>query len=378
MEISEAAVLANIASVRRLVDPATVLMGVVKADAYGHGLVSFSRLLVRHGVEQLAVAHAEEAFRLRDAGIDAPVLVLNHAPTADLPGLLRAGIRQAVYGEAQARAVSRAARALGCPARIHVKVDTGLSRFGFSSGNLAPLARIAALDNVVVEGFHTHLASAEEDVADRQLSLFDDACRRATGLLGYRPTRHALASAAIAAGLHGRAPLEMVRPGILLCGLPPSYTASDVPGDAGRFQPVLSMTSRIEQIRSVAAGTRIGYGAAHVTSAPATIAIVPVGFADGLPRALADSGRVIVARRYAPIVGPVGMGHLTLDVTGIPGVSTGDEVVLLGSDGHRRLGIQDWAAAAGTINTDVLVRLASAAPRVVRPLSEVIEQECYV
>ncbi|MGW0708595.1 alanine racemase [Streptomyces sp. NPDC002643] len=374
LELSEEAVVGNLAAVRRLIDPGTVLMGVVKADAYGHGLVPFSRLLVRHGVRRLAVAHAEEAFRLRDAGINVPVLVLGAVPTGNLPDLIRADLRQTVYAESQARALSRAATVLGRPARVHVEFDTGLCRYGLDPADAGALHRIAALDNLVVEGLYTHLSGTAPEPVDRQLTRFAEACRSATAALGRRPLRHALASPGLAAGLHRRTAMEMVRPGILLYGLGPSHSPSLLP-DLPEFRPVLSMTSRIEQLRRVETGTRVGYDGAYTTPRPAVIATVPVGFADGLPKALGGTGRVLVGGMCAPIVGQVGMGHINVDVTEVPRAETGDEVVLLGDRAGHRLGVQDWADAAGTINTEVLVRLAPVAPRTVRQLPYPTEQE---
>ncbi|MFJ2030469.1 alanine racemase [Streptosporangium sp. NPDC087985] len=367
VHLDEAAIRDNIQTVRRLITPATTVMGVVKANAYGHGLVLTARLLTRHGVQQLAVATTGEACALRDAGLQVPITVLSPPPSAVMVELAARGLRPSLSTLAAARDLHRAGVRLGRPVPVHLEIDTGLGRFGWAptASSIAQITHLATLDHLVVSGIYTHLSSEHPDSCADQLRLFTWMYTKAAAALGYRPPRHVLASSGLAAGLHRRTRLEMVRPGALLYGLTPSYsrTASML-----CLRPVLSLTSHIEHLTCVPSGTPIGYGATYRTTAPTVVAVVPAGFADGVPRQLAGSGRVLICGHYASVIGCVGMTHLTIDVTHIPQVVVGEAVILIGAHGERAIDAQEWARLAKTINSDVLTRIAPTISRTVTTL----------
>ncbi|MEU4576071.1 alanine racemase [Nonomuraea sp. NPDC023979] len=364
IQLDETAVHANLATVRRLASPTTTIMGVVKANAYGHGLETASRLLIRHGVQELAVATIDEGCRLREAGIHVPVTLLAPVTAASAREVAARRLRPSLSCLAAARDLHRAARAGRRPLPVHIEIDTGLGRYGWPAMRtaLAPLEQLAALDGLVVASVYTHLGGACRAALADQLRLFDHAYAQVAAVLGHRPRRHALASSAMSAGLCHPTATQLVRPGALLYGLAPCY--GDIPSPRG-LRPVLSATSHIAHLTELPAGASIGYGAARRLPEPARIAVVPAGFADGIPRQLADRGRVLIRGRYAPIVATVGMTHLTIDVTDIPHASTGDTVTLIGAQGAAAIDVSEWARLTGTITSDVLTRLAPALPRAV-------------
>lgn len=363
VHLDEAALRANLATVRRLAGPTTPIMGVVKANAYGHGLIKTSELLVRHGVHHLAVADVEEACRLRDAGLAVPITIL--APTsADAARAVVTGRLQASLSDlASARHLNRAAARYGSRAQVHVEIDTGLSRYGWSptASGLAEIESLTRLGRLAVAGVFTHLSGGcPEELAD-QLRLFGNAYERVCAALGHRPVRHALASTALAACLRDHAPQTMIRPGALLYGVAPR--CESVPAPAG-LRPVLSLTSRVALLRSVPAGSAVGYEAAYRASRDALVALVPAGFGDGIPRQLAGIGRALVRTHEAPII-DVAMSHLAIDVTGIPGAGVGDIVTLIGSQGGHSIDVQEWASLTGAVNSDLLTGIAPTLPRAV-------------
>ncbi|WP_433259362.1 alanine racemase (plasmid) [Streptosporangium sp. CA-135522] len=371
VHLDEAALRDNIQTVRRLLTPAATVMGVVKAHAYGHGLVLAARLLTRHGVQHLAVATTDEACTLRDAGLQVPITLLSPPAPAAMAELVARDLRPALSTLAAARDLHRIGVRRGRPVPVHLEIDTGLGRFGWAptAASIAQITRLAALDHLVVCGIYTHLSSQDPDLCAHQLRLFTWVYAKAAAALGYRPPRHVLASSGLAAGLHRRTRLEMVRPGALLYGLPPSYSPPASPtAPTLDLRPVLSLTSRIEHLARLPSGTPIGYGATYRTAASTVVAVVPAGFADGVPRQLTGSGRVLICGHYAPVIGCVGMTHLTVDVTHIPQATVGETVILIGAHGERAIDAQEWARLATTINSDVLTRIAPAIARTVTTL----------
>ncbi|MEV6984018.1 alanine racemase [Sphaerisporangium sp. NPDC051017] len=361
--LDEAAIRDNIRAVRHLSGTAQV-MGVVKANAYGHGLVPAARLLVHHGVHQLAVATPEEACVLREAGLRAPITVLSPTSASAMAELVARRVRPSLSTLAAARDLHRAAVRLGRRAPVHLEVDTGLGRYGWAPtpAGVAQIERLTMLDHLVVASVYTHLGGTCRDSLADGLQRFQRMYEKVVEVLGHRPARHALASSALAAGLHNDTPLEMVRPGALLYGLAPAYAAA--PLGIG-LRSVLSLTSHIAHVSEMPAGASIGYDATYRTLEPVVVAVVPAGFADGIPRVLAGAGRVLIHGCHAPIIGTVGMTHLTVDVTDIPQAALGDAVTLIGAQGVRAIDAQEWARLAGTINSDVLTRVAPTFPRTV-------------
>lgn len=346
------AIVHNVRALRALLPGRPAFMAVVKADAYGHGAVPVSQAATGAGAQWLGVATADEALDLRAAGLRSPILVLGPAPREWLPDLVRAGCAVTIQDEASLAA----AAAVSAPdrPRIHIKVDTGMTRLGIDPARLAGL--VAAVDpaRVVVEGVFTHLACADDPdpgMTRAQLAAFafaaDVVRARFPGAL-----RHAAASAAVIA--HPEAALDLVRVGIALYGVPPAPHLSSVD-----VRPAMSLVSRVIRTRRVEAGTPVSYGATYRAPRDTVIATVPVGYADGYPRALSGRGEMLVGGRRCPVAGRVCMDYTMLDVGDVP-VREGDEVTVFGPG----LPATEVAEAAGTIAYELFCRIGPRVPRI--------------
>lgn len=354
---------------------------VVKADAYGHGSVPVARAALAGGAVLLAVAMVEEALVLRDAGVDAPILVLSQPPHDDLAGAVAAGVEMAVYSPACLEAL-RAAVAVspgpgGEPVGVHVKVDTGMHRLGTSPGEAVALAAaVASSPGLRLAGVWTHCACADE-AGDTFTAVQVDRFKGAlTALEGAGVHPHMVHMANSAAGLfHPGTRFDVVRFGISLYGIHP---APDLGGDLG-LRPALSVRSEVVHTTVVPAGEGVSYGLRRPVATDTLVATVPAGYADGVARSLfqaaggapgpgAGGGGVLIGGRFRPLAGTVTMDYVIADCgpvadTGSPPVQVGDEVVLLGTQGDASITAWDWAAATGSIPNEVLSRLGTRAPR---------------
>lgn len=351
VDIDLAALRSNFSLVRRLSSPGSRIIGVVKSDAYGHGMIPVSRELEKSGAGFLAVGKFWEALELREDGIGLPVLVLLGLEPEDAKEAIRLGIRPAIFRLDQARAMSDAARSLEMPARVHVKLDTGMGRLGVPCKELAAFAeQIKLLPGIVVEGILSHFAEADEpdkSFCDFQIYRFADAI----GTFSRQGLPFSYAHISNSAGVIDlpQAHFHLVRPGIMLYGSHPSGG----PSDGVDLQPVMSFKSKIIQLKEVAAGHPIGYGRTFSTQRESRIATVPVGYDDGYFRTLSNRGRALVRGKGAPIVGRVSMNLITLDVTDIPEAREDDEVVLLGRQADERITAEEIARLCGTISYEV-------------------------
>lgn len=339
------------------------VIGVVKANAYGHGAVRVARTLVEAGAPWLAVADIEEGIELREAGVPGRILVFGALSVSDVSGLFTHQLTPTLSSPSAARAVAAAAAARGVRLACHLKIDTGLNRLGFRCDNLVrTLPEVFAQPSLELEGVFTHYSTAddaEDPLFERQRQRFDAALATVRELGGAPRFVHAANSAATLRD--SRTWADAVRPGLLLYGLVPPPMASTL-----ALTPAMRLTSRVVAVKGVRPGERIGYGGRHEATAPMRVAIVPAGYADGLDRRLEGRGAVLVRGRRAPIVGAVSMDMLTIDVTDIDGVSTGDEVVLLGAQGEaswQTIDAREMAAWIGTIPYEVLCRLGSRVER---------------
>lgn len=350
----------NVACLARLAHPAK-LMAVLKADAYGHGAVKIARTALNRGASWLGVATLGEALTLRRAGITAPVLVLGYLPAWQAGDALRHNIRATVFTPAVLEAFSEAAQRLHTTARLHLKVDTGMGRLGVLPQEAVAFVRDNALPNVEIEGIFTHFGRAEEadlQSARAQWQTFQ-AIVAELETLGLRPP---VAHAANTAGLLNlpSARFDMVRAGIGLYGLAPSADTPLPP----EMRPVLAFKTTIGQVKTLPPGSPIGYGAAYTTQTQETIAVIPVGYADGFRRGPYTWGEVLVKGQRAPLVGRVSMDQATINVTHIPNVRQGDEVVLIGRQGSESLTAEEVAARLGTINYEVISQILARVPRI--------------
>ena len=336
------------------------VIAVVKADAYGHGVEAVAETLVEAGAAMLAAFTVEEALVIRRAGITAPVLVLSGvSDRAEAEAAIAADCALVVWDLERARLVDEVAAAAGRIARVHFKVDTGLTRLGAPLAEApARLAAIRELRHLEVDGLFTHLATADEpDVAnDRaQLARFADVMRAIA-----TPPRwvHAAASAGVAA--FGAVPgCNAIRPGVSLYGL---HAAPHLAG-ALRLRPALEWRSHVHRVAAVPKGTGVSYGLEYRLPRDGRVATVPVGYGDGLPRALGRHGRVLLGGRALPFAGRVAMDLVMLDVTELPATREGDEVVVIGAQGPARQTADDLAAAVGTISYEILVGIRRRVPR---------------
>lgn len=352
----------NYRALRAMLPQGCRFLGVVKADAYGHGAVQVARRLETLGAEYLAVACLDEALELRQAGITTPILILGYTPVERADSLLEGGITQTVYDVDMAKALSDAAMAAGKSLKIHVKADTGMSRLGWLCGEadqsaaVEAIAQVCALPGLEAEGIYTHFANADgdEDYTMLQFTRFLDLLEALKDRGITFAIRHCAASAA--ALKFPCTHLDMVRPGIALYGHYPDPSCEGLDGLG--LRPVMTLKTRVASVKTVPAGTPVSYGCTHVLDRETKLAALTIGYADGLPRLCSDGLEVLVKGSRAPIVGRICMDMCMADVTGLD-VAPGDEVEVFG----EHLPIEDVAALAGTIEYELLCAVS---PRVHR------------
>jgi alanine racemase len=338
------------------------VLAVVKAQAYGHGAIPVARRLVELGCPMLGVATVEEGRNLREAGIQAPILIMGPVFPEQAEAIARAKLTPVVYTHALARSLADASAGAGTKCPVHVKVDTGMGRVGVPpEGALDFISDISGLPGVSVEGLMTHFADADlrdKAFAAAQLDRFEALLRRLEAKGIDIPLRHAANSAAVLE--YDRALLNMVRPGLMLYGYNP--LESKVSAD---LRPVLGLVTRIAFVKRVPAGVPISYGRTFVTERESLIATIPLGYADGYSRGLSNKGEAIVRGMRVPVAGRVCMDMTMLDVTDVPGAAEGDEVVLIGARGNERITADDIAARTGTIAYEVLCGISGRVPRII-------------
>ncbi|GAA4392937.1 alanine racemase [Ornithinibacter aureus] len=365
MSIDLDAIRDNVAELVRRAAPAQVL-AVVKADAYGHGLVDSARAALAGGASWLGVAQLAEALRLREAGVTAPLLTWLFAPGADIGGAIDADIEVTVGSMWSVDAVLAAARERGAPARIQVKVDTGLGRGGILTDWPQMVARLAAAHAegaVEVTGVWSHFAWADapqHPTVRAQQVRFEEACEE-LARAGVRPPLRHLANSA-ATLTNPSAHFDLVRPGLAVYGLSP---VPDL-GDSAHFglREAMRVTARLSLVKRAAAGQGVSYGHEYVTDRDTVLGLVPMGYADGIPRAAGGAGPVLVGGRRLTIAGRVCMDQVVLDLGPDFAGAAGDEVVVLGRAADGEPSAQDWAQAAGTINYEIVTRMSPRLPRV--------------
>jgi len=339
------------------------VMAIVKANAYGHGLVPVARRLQDQGVEQLGVAFPEEGIALRRAGITVPILVLGGIFGPQVAQYIANDLAITVSSLDKLRQVEAAAEALGRRATVHLKVDTGMERIGVHAWSAGPFIEAAVASRWIgLAGIYSHLASSDEPdspMTALQLERFDEACAHFARIGAPMPPRHIANSGGI---LHfPTARLDMVRPGILLYGVLPGAGARPlVP-----VRPAMSLVSRVVYFKVVRAGHTVSYGATWSPPGDTRVVTVPIGYGDGFPRALSSRGRALIGGRSCPIVGRVCMDQFMVDI-GRHSAWNEDEVVLLGRQGDAELRVEGVAEAAGMIPYEILVGLNDRIPRVYR------------
>ena len=356
-EVDLDAVEHNVRALLTSVAPAAV-WAVVKADGYGHGAVPVARAALRAGAAGLCVALVHEGVALRAGGLEAPILVLSEQPPAELAAAVAAGLESTVYRPEQVDLLATAAEAAGVVHRVHLKVDTGMHRVGCDPAAAVEVAAaVRAQSALELHGVFTHLALADEP-ADPftavQLARFDAVLATLADHDLLPPVVHAANSAGALA--HPAARRDLVRAGIAIYGISPGDGVDHLTAD---LRPALSLKARVSMVRRVAAGEGISYGLRHRVATDTTIATVPLGYADGVPRRLfASGGHVLIGGRRRPIVGVVTMDQLMVDM-GDDRVEVGDEVVLIGRQGDEAVAAIEWARLLGTIGYEVVCAISA-------------------
>lgn len=360
------AILYNTEQMYGNIAPETKLMGVIKTDGYGHGAVPIGRELEGLPfVFGFAVATAEEALALRKAGLKKPILILGYTFPYCYEEMIGQEIRQTVFRQDTLEALNACAEKLGKKAKVHIKVDTGMSRVGIRTDGegLSFIKKVCSLPWIEIEGIFTHFARADErdkTSARAQLSTFCSFVEEAEKLTDtVIPVKHCSNSAGILE--LPEANLSLVRAGITLYGLSPSQ---EVLKEVLSLRPALSLKSHLVYVKEVEAGTPVSYGGTYVTDKKTRIATVPVGYGDGYPRSLSGKGYVLIRGRRAPILGRVCMDQFMVDVTAIPEAAEGDEVTLIGRDGAEELTMEELGALSGRFNYELACDLGKRIPRI--------------
>lgn len=362
LEVDLEAIAHNVRRVLDIVGPGVAVLAILKADAYGHGMIRVARTALNNGASYVGVASISEGRMLRESGIQAPILVLGFTPPWQARELGLNGLTATVFDLDVARALGQAAKELGRRIRVHVKVDTGMGRLGLLPEDVPPLVqglqRVPGLD---LEGIFTHFSVSDTDPAYTrwQLERFAYVLDALADMGVAMPLVHAANSAAILTMPESH--FSMVRLGIAMYGLHPSPQVK-CPAD---FRRALSFKTQIAQVKELKAGSYVSYGNTYQTSDEQRVAVIPVGYADGFRRAPRHWGEVLVRGRRAPIIGRVCMDQTVIDVTSIPGVRQGDEVILIGEQGDQSITAEEVAERLGTINYEVVSEILARVPRVV-------------
>ncbi len=363
-EIDLDAIAHNTREIKKLTGSKVEMMGVVKADAYGHGVLEVVRTLLDNGVTQLAVSMLDEAIQIRKMGIDVPILVLNYTDPARADEIIHNRVTQTVFSTDLAQALSAAAVRLGKDVRIHVKVDTGMTRVGFIPGYNAVrnIMEISRLPGIILEGIFTHFASADESDKSYTLMQFERFMNLCTELIRagiHIPVKHVCNSAGILQ--YPEMHLDIVRPGIILYGL---YPSREVAGKID-LRPAMTLKANVIFVKDVDKDTYVSYGRTFRTDRKSRIATIPIGYADGYTRLMSNKGRMLVNGEYAPVIGRICMDQCMLDVTDLKhDVHVGDEVVIFGRQNGSCISVDEIADQVGTINYELVCIIGKRIPRV--------------
>jgi alanine racemase len=372
IEIDRAALIHNHREFRRLIGPGCRFLAVVKANAYGHGLLEVSRILTGEGVDWLGVNSLGEVAALRKAGIKARLLVLGYVSLADLDEAVRLGARLTVYNEETVERLALICRRRKRKAFLHLKIETGTHRQGLRPEQIPHfLGKILGRQGLVLEGLSSHFANIEDTTdpsyAHSQLELFQKARRAVENSGVHLPFQHMSCTASTI--LFPETYHDMVRVGIGLYGYWPSketYLSCRLQKrSAVQLKPVLSWRARVVQVKRLPRGAFIGYGGTYRTTRPTALAVLPVGYSDGYSRALSNASYVLIRGRRAPVRGRVAMNFLIADITDISGVRLEERVTLIGRDGAETCTAEHLASLTGTIAYEVLSRLNPSLPRII-------------
>ncbi len=352
----------NITAERKRVGESVKIMAVIKANAYGHGDIEVAEAL-DDLVDAYGVAIPEEALRLRKNGVKKMLLILGYSGGDWFEDIIREEISQTVYSYSMAKQLSDIAANMGETAKIHIKIDTGMSRIGFMpvKDNIDVIRAISELPGIQIEGAFTHFARADEETSEAAREPYEK-FMIFLGELENRgvhiPIRHAANSASIIQFPESR--LDMVRSGITTYGL---YPSEKVSRDILHIIPALQWKSQVSFVKRIHPGTSVGYGGTFTASRETVVATIPVGYADGVKRDLSGKGHVLIRGQYAPIIGKICMDQFMVDVTEIDDISEGDTVTLIGTDGEHKISVEEVAELSHSFNYEYVCGISARVPR---------------
>jgi alanine racemase len=375
-EIDLGSIAQNVAGLRKITNPDAKVMAVVKADAYGHGAEKVAETALKNGAEVLGVARINEAIALREAGFTAPIQIFGYTPPSLAEILIQYELTQTVFSYKSALALSEIGISRGKKIKIHIKVDTGMGRLGlvtdcgaiscsdinFTESSLNQVESIARLQGVVSEGIMTHFASADstdKSYARKQFSIFMDFNDRLKKKGIEFSVRHAANSAAVMEMPETH--LDLVRPGISIYGL---YPSDEVDRNIIQLKPAMALKTNVAYVKKIPEGFSVSYARTYHTRKTTTVATVALGYADGFNRLLSSCGSMLVHGKRAPVIGRVCMDLTMLDVSHIPGVDVGDEVVVFGEQEDEFIRVDEIAKILNTINYEIVSTITARVPRV--------------
>lgn len=374
-EVDLDAIVHNVKEIKKHLNPGVKLLGIVKADAYGHGVGEVARTILDSGVTNLAVAFCDEAVELRQMGFDAPILILGNSFEENIEKIVEYDVAAAVSSVDFARKVSLEAVKQNKIAKLHIKIDTGMSRVGFVSNSedtmcdaVQKIIEISELPNVEIEGMFTHFAASDEEDESYTVMQYErfmalDEKLRQKGIK--IPIKHACNSAAIVKFPHMQ--LDMVRAGIIIYGLYPNRNFDKSLID---LVPAMSFKSRVAQVKNMEKGSCVSYGRTYKCDKDSKIATVSVGYADGYSRLLSDKAEVVVDGCRVKQIGRICMDQCMIDATGVNNINVGDDVTLFGNDG---LSADDVAELMGTIHYEVVCNIGRRVPRIYIKNGRIVE-----
>lgn len=351
----------NVDQIKSKLSDNTKLCGVVKANAYGHGVEEIASNLIKQGVDYLAVAFIDEAVELRLRGFTHPILILGNTPKDTAEEVLEYNITASVYNMETAEILSAEAVKRGKTSKIHIKIDTGMSRIGFAPNeqSIDEIFSVSKLPNIEIEGIFTHFACSDSDdgtMTEKQFEKFMYVVSELESRGLSIPIKHCCNSAAIIK--YPEMHLDMVRAGIILYGMYPSDIDYDID-----LKPLMTFKTSVTNVKMMQPGETISYGATYRVEKPMKVATIAVGYADGYSRLLSNCGKVLVNGQFANILGRICMDQCMIDVTNVNNISIGDEVILFGADENENLPVEELAVKLGTINYELPCIINNRVPR---------------
>lgn len=367
----------NLKGIKKLAKSKDVI-GIVKADAYGHGAVDIVPTLLENGITRLAVAVISEGVELRRAGIEAPIMILGYTPLSLAQDIFQYNIAPTVFSYEYAAQLSKLAVEKHMKVKIHIALDTGMGRIGFipNEESVNNVYKISNLPNIEVEGLFSHFSTSDEEdkeYTNSQLEKYKWFIEKLNNKNVYIKIKHIANSAAIMdlPDTH----FDAVRPGIILYGY---YPSEEVHKEKLPLKPVMTLKTNIVHIKKVRSGEYISYGRKFKCERDSVIATIPVGYADGYTRLMYPKAKVIINDKFAPVVGRICMDQCMVDITDLEGVELGDEVILMGESEHLRFNADDIADILGTINYEIVCMISKRVPRVYIKNNEVVKIRNYV